>query len=347
MSAAELLLVVMLAGLGLYALFGGADFGAGAWHLVAGRGRVAEDRRALVEHSIGPVWEANHVWLIFVIVLFWTGFPTVFAAVMSTLYIPITLVALGIIARGAAFAFRKATSTPGARRAYGLTFAAASVVTPFFLGCVGGAVASGRIPAGIATGDLVGSWWNPTSVLCGLLAVGVTAYLAAVYLTADARRGRRRDLAEYFRIRALLAGVAVGAVAAAGLLVVRADAPVLWDGLTRAGLAWMAASVVAGLVSLVLLVRRHYRAVRLTAAGAVLALLGGWAAAQWPYLLPGVTVADAAATPAVLVAVLWSLAAGALLLVPSLVAQYAVFQRTLPTDAAADRSDGHAADAGR
>lgn len=330
MSAAELLLLVMLAGLGLYGLFGGADFGAGAWHLVAGRGRAGEDRRGLVEHSIGPVWEANHVWLIFVIVLFWTGFPTVFAAVMSTLYIPMTLVALGIIARGSAFAFRKATATPGARRAYGLTFAGASVLTPFFLGCIGGAVASGRVPAGIAAGDLVGSWWNPTSVLCGLLAVGVTAYLAAVYLTADARREGRPDLAEYFRARALATGVGVGVLAVAGLLVVRADAPALWDELARAGRAWVAASAVAGVLSLALLLRRHYRAVRPTAAAAVLALLGGWAAAQWPYLLPGVTVADAAATPAVLTTVLWALAGGAVLLVPSLVALYTVFQRTPP-----------------
>jgi cytochrome bd ubiquinol oxidase subunit II len=330
MTSAELLLTVMLAGLALYALFGGADFGAGAWHLVAGRGGAAEDRRSLVEHSIGPVWEANHVWLIFVIVLFWTGFPAVFAAVMSTLYIPLTLAAVGIIARGASFAFRKATVTPGARRAYGLAFAAASVLTPFFLGCIGGAVASGRVPPGIAAGDLVDSWWNPTSILCGLLAVGVTAYLAAVYLTADARREGREDLAGYFRARALGTGVAVGALAAGGLLVVRADAPELWAELTRGGRPWVAASVLAGLVSLVLLVRRHYRTVRLTAAGAVLALLGGWAAAQWPYLLPGVTVADAAATPAVLTATLWSLAVGAVLLVPSLVALYTVFQRTPP-----------------
>jgi cytochrome d ubiquinol oxidase subunit II len=326
-SAAELLLLVMLAGLGAYALLGGADFGAGAWHLVAGRGRSGEDRRALVEHSIGPVWEANHVWLIFVIVLFWTGFPPVFAAVMSTLYIPLTLVAVGIIARGAAFAFRKATTTPLARRAYGLTFAAASVVTPFFLGCVGGAVASGRVPPGIAAGDRVGSWWNPTSVLCGLLAVAVTAYLAAVYLTADARRSGRTDLAEQFRSRALGAGVAAGLLAAAGLLVVRADAPALWGALTREGRPWMAASVLAGLVSLVLLLRRHYLAVRVSAAAAVLALLGGWAAAQWPVLLPGVAVAEAAAGSAVLTAVLWSLAAGAVLLVPSLVALYVLFQR--------------------
>lgn len=326
-TPADVLLVTMLLGLALYSLLGGADFGAGAWHLLAGRGQRAEDRRGLVEHSIGPVWEANHVWLIFVLVLFWTGFPPVFAAVMSSLYIPLTAAALGIIARGSAFAFRKAATTPRQRAAYGWTFAAASVVTPFFLGCVGGAVASGRVPAGIAAADLVTSWWNPTSVFSGLLAVAVTAYLAAVYLTADARRSGRTDLAEYFRRRALASGAVVGGLAAAGLAVVQLDAPALWRGLLGAGAVAIVTSVAAGLVSLELLRRRRYIAVRITASGAVVALLCGWALAQWPYLLPQVTVADAAATEPVLVAVLWALGAGALLLVPSLVALYVVFQK--------------------
>lgn len=326
-TPAELLLVVMMTGLGLYALFGGADFGAGFWHLVAGRGSRGEDRRGLAEHSIGPVWEANHVWLIFVIVLFWTGFPSVFAAVMSTLYIPMTLVAVGIIARGAAFAFRKATATPRQRAAYGVAFAVGSVVTPFFLGVVGGAVASGRVPPGIATGDLVGSWWNPTSVFSGLLTVAVTAYLAAVYLTADARREQRSDLAEYFRACALGSGAAAGVLAVAGLLVIRVDAPALWQDLAGDAQPWVAASLLSGALSLALLWRRAYLTVRVSASLAVVALLGGWASAQWPTLLPGVTVAEAAATDAVLTAVLWALAAGAVLLIPSLVALYVVFQR--------------------
>jgi cytochrome d ubiquinol oxidase subunit II len=326
-SASEWLLIVMLAGLAAYALFGGADFGAGLWHLLAGRGVRGRDVRYLVEHAIGPVWEANHVWLIFVIVLFWTGFPSVFAAVMSTLYIPLTLVALGIIFRGAAFAFRKASTERWQRAVYGAVFAAASVLTPFFLGAAGGAVASGRVPPGIAEGDLLSSWWNPTSIFTGLLAVGVTAYLAAVYLTADARRLGQVALAEAFRRRAIVTGVAVGVLAAAGLLVVRSDAPHLWAGLTHRGLGAVAVSVAAGLASLCLLLLRQYVLVRVTAATAVVALLAGWALAQWPYLLPGVTVADAAATPAVLHATLWVLAGGGVLLVPSLVALFTVFQR--------------------
>lgn len=326
-TSAEALLLVMLAGLAVYALFGGADFGAGIWHLLAGRGREGKDRRALIEHSIGPVWEANHVWLIFVIVLLWTGFPSVFAAVMSTLYIPATLTALGIIARGAAFAFRKAAVAPRQRTAYGFTFATASLITPYFLGSMGGAVAAGRVPPGIAAGDLTTSWWNPTSVFAGLLTVAVTAYLAAVYLTADARRAGRPDLAEFFRRGALAMGILVGALALTGLAVIRQDAPELWTDLAGARTAWMTGSVTAGLVSLLLLARRRYIVVRITASLAVIGLLGGWASAQWPVLLPGLSVTEAAATGPVLTAVLWALGIGAVLVIPSLIALYAVFQR--------------------
>ena len=343
MTSAEALLVVMLAGLAAYAVFGGADFGAGFWHLLAGRRGRRAQVRALVEHSIGPVWEANHVWLIFVIVLFWTGFPSVFAAVMSTLYIPLTLVALGIIFRGAAFAFRKASTEAWQRATYGAVFAAASVLTPFFLGAAGGAVASGRVPPGVATGDLLNSWWNPTSIATGLLAVGVTAYLAAVFLTADARRTGHPELAETFRRRALATGLLVGALAVSGLLVVRADAPILWEGLSARGGFAVAVSVTAGLASLGLLLVRRYILVRVTAATAVVGLLAGWAVAQWPYLLPDVTVAEAAATPAVLSATLWALAAGGVLIVPSLVMLYAVFQREPTSDhtQAQGRGDRH------
>jgi cytochrome d ubiquinol oxidase subunit II len=337
-TPAESLLLVMLAGLALYVLFGGADFGAGIWHLLAGRGRKGARRRALLEHSIGPVWEANHVWLIFVIVMLWTGFPSVFAAIMSTLYIPMTLLAVGIIARGSAFAFRKAAVTDRQRAAYGYTFAAASLLTPFFLGTVGGAVASGRVPDGIAAGDLVQSWWNPTSVLCGLLGVSITAYLAAVYVTADARRGGENELADYFRGRALASGLTCGVLAGIGLVVVRADSPQLWESLIRDSRWWIGLSLGAGLVSLALLWRRAYLSVRITASLAVTALLGGWASAQWPFLLPDVTVSEAAASVAVLKAVLWALVGGAVLLVPSFVALYVVFQRP-PADEGSSSRD--------
>ncbi|GIH24002.1 cytochrome D ubiquinol oxidase subunit II [Acrocarpospora phusangensis] len=330
---AELMLAVIWLGLTAYVLFGGADFGAGVWDLIAGNEERGRAQRGLVEHSIGPVWEANHVWLIFVIVLTWTGFPGVFAAVASTLYIPLTLVALGIIARGAAFAFRKVSEELWQRRLFGATFAFSSLVTPFFLGTVAGALASGRVPPGIARGDLVTSWLNPTSLVAGALAVGVTAYLAAVYLTRDAQRGGETALAETFRGRALAAGAVTGVLSALGLVVLRADAPALFRELTSGrALPLVALSVVAGVVSLVLLWRRAYLAVRVTAALAVIGLLWGWGVGWYPWLLPGVSVRDGAATPAVLTVTLWAMAGGAVLLLPSLWWLYTTFQRAHPAD---------------
>jgi cytochrome d ubiquinol oxidase subunit II len=327
-TAAEGLLLVMWIGLTLYALLGGADFGGGFWDLFAGGDQRGRPQRSLIEHSIGPVWEANHVWLIFVIVLLWTGFPGVFAAVSSTLYIPLTLAAFGIIARGAAFAFRKASTELWQQRMFGAAFASSSVLTPFFLGTVAGAVASGRVPLGLAEGDLVESWWNPTSVLGGVLAVGTCAYLAAVYLCADAVRHGSDELAAQFRLRALVAGAVVGLVALAGIAVLRQDAPELFDGLTGRALPLIVLSAAAGVASLVLLLRRRYHLVRVTAAIAVVAVVWGWAVGQYPQMLePDVTVAEAAASSAVLTATLAALGVGAVLLVPSMLWLFALTQR--------------------
>ncbi|MEV0231013.1 cytochrome d ubiquinol oxidase subunit II [Nonomuraea sp. NPDC050786] len=328
MPLPEIMLAVLWVGLTAYVLFGGADFGGGIWDLLAGGAKSGHQQRELIEHSIGPVWEANHVWLIFVIVLTWTGLPSVFAAVASTLYIPLTLAALGIIGRGAAFAFRKVSTELWQRRLFGATFAFSSVVTPFFLGTVAGAIASGRVPLGIARGDLVGSWLNPTSVTAGALAVGVAAYLACVYLTRDAQRAGAADLVAAFRRRALVCGVVVGVLSAAGLIVLRADTPGLYTQLTSGrALPLLLLSVVAGLASLALMWWRAYVAVRLTAALAVTGLLWGWGVGQYPAPLPGVSLDEAAATDAVLAAGLGSLAVGALLLLPSLWWLYATFQR--------------------
>ncbi|MQA97046.1 MAG: cytochrome d ubiquinol oxidase subunit II [Streptosporangiales bacterium] len=332
MSLAEIMLAALWLGLSAYVLFGGADFGGGVWDLLAGGTHRGRDQRDLVMHSIGPIWEANHVWLIFVIVLMWTGIPSVFAAITSTLYIPLTLAALGIIARGAGFAFRKASTDLWQQRLFGAAFAFSSVVTPFFLGTAAGAIASGRVPPGIAAGDVMSAWLNPTSAVSGALAVGIAAYLAAVYLTHDARRGRRQDLAEAFRARALAAGMMVGLLATAGLLVLRGDAPGLFTELTTGrALPLLVLSVAAGLVSLVLLWRRTYLAARASAALTVLGLLWGWGLGQYPWLLPGVTLDQAAATRPVLAATLGALAVGALITLPSLWYLYATFQRPTPS----------------
>jgi cytochrome d ubiquinol oxidase subunit II len=349
MSLVDIMLGVLWVGLTAYVLFGGADFGAGWWDLLAGNSRRGAPQRSLIEHSIGPVWEANHVWLIFVIVLMWTSIPAVFAAIASTLYIPLTLAALGIIARGSAFVFRKVSAELWQRRLFGATFAFSSVVTPFFLGAVAGGIASGRVPPGIAAGDLITSWVNPTSLITGSLAVGIAAYLAAVYLTRDAEREHHPDLADAFRRRALLTGAVVGGLSLLGLIILRMDVPTLFTEITSgAALPLLMLSIVAGVASMVLLRFRRYRAVRISAALAVTGLLWAWAVGQYPTLLPGLTVDQASATTRVLAASLIALGLGAVLLIPSLWWLYTTFQREQDHTTSADRTpeSGPAAQSG-
>ena len=327
MTAADAILLLLWAGLTAYALFGGADFGAGFWDLLGG-GPPNDTIRTLIEDTIGPVWEANHVWLIFALVVVWTAFPPAFAAIASTLYIPLTVVAIGVILRGSGFAFRKSVEEPRLKRRFGVLFGLSSIITPFFLGAIAGAVASGRVPPGNATGDPIGSWLNPTSILGGTLAVGICAYLAAVYLTSDARRTNDPALADAFRWRALVMGAAVGVVAMLGIIVLAQDAPTLYDGLVSRALPLVILSAAAGLVSLVLLYVRRFSAARLTAGLAVGGVLWGWAVAQYPYLLVGsLTVRQAAALEATLIALFVSLIIGAFLVVPSLIALFVLSQR--------------------
>ena len=344
MTVAESVLAVMFVGLTAYVLFAGADFGAGVWDLLAGGTRRGMAQRDLIEHTLAPVWEANHVWLIFVLVVTWTGFPAAFAAIASTLYIPLTLAALGMIARGAAFAFRKTVDSLPLKRFFGAAFAFSSLVTPFFLGAVVGGIASGRVPPGIAQGDVVTSWLNPTSVLGGVLAVLVCAYLAAVLLCADAARDGTAALAGQFRARAVGTAVVVGLAALVGVFVLRADAPRLFDGLTHRGLALMILSALGGLGSIALLLRRRYGWARVAAGAAVAAVLWGWAAGQYPYLVPpSVTIAEAAASRTTLVTMLVSLLSGAALLVPALVYLYRLFQREHVSGAGAEHTASFAA----
>jgi cytochrome bd ubiquinol oxidase subunit II len=328
MTVADVVLAAMWIGLTAYVLFGGADFGAGLWDLLAGGAERGDPQRRLIEHSIGPVWEANHVWLIFVLVVLWTAFPPAFAAVASTLYIPLTLAAFGMIARGSAFAFRKPMSSLGWQRAFGGVFGFSSVATPFFLGAIAGGIASGRVPSGIAAGNVVTSWLNPTSLLGGVLSVGACAYIAAVFLCGDGRREGEHRVAEDLRIRGLVTALVLGAVALAGIEVLRRDAPALFDGLTGRGLPLIVLSAVAGLASILLLIRRSYTTARLTASLAVTAVIWGWGAGQYPYLLlPDLTVEEAAASTTTLVSLIVVIAVGAVVLVPSLVYLYVLFQR--------------------
>jgi cytochrome d ubiquinol oxidase subunit II len=318
MGLAEIPMLLALVGLAAYVVLGGADFGAGVWYMLL----PGERRRALRDHTyhaMGPVWEANHVWLIFVLVVVWTAYPRAFGAIFSTLYVPLFAAALGIIMRGTCYALRGAVSGPREERILGALFGASSALTPFALGAAVGAIASGRVPLGNAAGDSIDSWLNATSVLVGVLAVATSAYLAAVWLTADGARAERDDLVEAFRKRALAAGVVAGGIAFGGLFVLSSDAERVYDGLTSgAGLAAVGASLAAGATTLWFVARRRLEAARWSAAVAVGTLVAGWALAQQPRLLPGLTVEQAAAGDATIVALLVSIAVGAVILVPSL-----------------------------
>ena len=316
----ELAAALLLIGLAAYVVLGGADFGAGFWDLTAGGAERGAPLRALIKRAMSPVWEANHVWLIFVLVMLWTAFPEAFGSISSTLAIPLFLAALGIVLRGGAFALKGEAGTVAEARALGATFALSSVLTPFFLGAAAGAIAAGRVPVGNAEGDAWGSWTGALPILVGLLAIATGAHLAAVFLGADARRAGRPELVHAFRARALGSGVVAGALAIAGLAVANADAPDLYDGLVSgAGLACVIGSALAGLATLALELRERFELARYSAAAAVGAIVAGWAVAQEPYLLPPeLTVEEAAAPDATLTALVTAAGVGMALLVPAL-----------------------------
>ena len=321
--------VLMLVGLAAYAVLAGADFGAGFWTLVPAGGRCdAEATRRHARHAMGPVWEANHVWLIFVLVVCWTCYPEAFASITSSLAAPLLLAAIGIIFRGATYALRGQLddSSSSRRRGVETVFSLSCILTLFALGTVVGAIASGRVPVGNAKGDVVTSWLNPTSITIGILAVVTGVYLAAVYLAADARRLGEPALASDFRARALIAGVVAGAAALAALPVVHSDATLIWDGLTHgAGLAMVIVSAVAGVTTLALVARLRYELARVGAAIAVAAIIAGWAAAQEPTFLPGLTIQQAAAGRSTLIATIVAVAIGSVVLVPALVLLFGLF----------------------
>ncbi|MFC5730005.1 MULTISPECIES: cytochrome d ubiquinol oxidase subunit II [Nocardioides] len=325
MSLEVAVAAALFVGVVAYAVLGGADFGSGFYDLTAGGSRRGAELRTLVDHSIGPVWEANHVWLIYVLVMWWTGFPTSFAAAMTTLILPLLLALLGIVLRGASFAFRKYAATLGQARLFGAVFALSSVLTPFFLGTVAGGLASGRVPAD-GHGDLWSSWINPTSLFGGVIAVGTCAFLAGTFLAADAARSASTRLAEQLRGRTLAVGALTGAAVFAALVPIQRDAPTLADGLEGRAAPLVVVSALAGVATLVLLWRRRFAPARLTAVVAVAAVVSGWGVGQYPWLLVDeVTIEDAAGAPATLQGLLVAVALAAALVGPSL---YYLFRLT-------------------
>ncbi len=329
--------IILFAAVTFYAIFGGADFGAGFWDLTAGGAKHGERPREVIDHSIGPVWEANHVWLIFIFVVLWTCFPEAYASITLTMFVPLTIAALGIVLRGASFAFRKAVFRTRLQRHFGAIFAVSSVLVPYCFGTVAGGIASGRVPAGGQAGDPVHSWINPTSIVAGLLAVSAAAYAAAVFLTWDARRLADDAMVAYFRVRAVAAGVVAGVVAFGGLFVVRSDASYLFDGLTSRALPLVVVSSLAGLGALLLLRGQPRRGGRLAAVIAAGALVVAWGVAQWDYLLPeSLTVSQGAAPAGTIMAVLVATVLAVLFIVPAFVLLYTLDQKGLLPEEGAD-----------
>ncbi len=315
-------MIFVLVGLALYVVLGGADFGAGLWQLatlLGGRSSRAERIREHAHHAMGPVWEANHVWLIFVLTVTWTAYPQAFGSIASTLAVPLFVAALGVIARGAAYALRAGGRGPREIARIDTLFAVSSLLTPFALGATLGAVVSERVPIGNAAGALFGSWLTSTSLLIGCLAVVISAYLAAVYLAADAVREGDAEMAAAFRTRALLAAALAGALAVAGLFVLHGDAHRVYHRLVEGpGLAGLIVSVLAGLATVAMVLARRFEPARVSAALAVAAMIAGWALAQQPDLLAHLTLREAAAPHETLVLVVVAVIAGGAILFPSL-----------------------------
>jgi cytochrome bd ubiquinol oxidase subunit II len=314
---AEAVGAILLVVLTLYATLAGADFGGGLWDLFAGGAGRGRAPRALIDETITPVWEANHVWLIFALVVCWTAFPTAFAAVMTAAALPLWLAALGIVLRGAGFAFRKEVRGLRFERVLGGTFALSSLLTPFFMGTVVGAVVVGGV-APYARHSTLGTWTSAVSLLVGGLFVAVCAYLAAVFLVGEASRrdDRRHEL--YFRRRATIAGVVAGVFSLATLVELERSDAAFYDGLTGRALPLVLLATGCGLAVLALLALGRTRGLRVLSALGVAAVVWGWGVAQYPTLLPGsgLTLSNGSAPHATLVALVVVFACAVLLVGP-------------------------------
>jgi cytochrome d ubiquinol oxidase subunit II len=305
-SAADGILLVIGAGVVAYTVLGGADFGGGVWDLLARNRR----ERDLIASTMGPVWEANHVWLVFVLIGLFSGFPVAFGQLSRMLTVPLAVALLGIVMRGSAFVFRQYGDP--SRPTWGRVFAVASVLAPLSLGYCAGSLAIGR----------VGGWFP---VAAAALALACCAYLAAVFLCREAVTRHEPDLVAGFRRRAIASAVVAGVLAVVALPVLEHDAPGLVYDLMSGPLA---VSVVAGVATIVALVRDHYRTARVFAATAVAAVVVGWGVAQYPVLVPpDLTLAEAAAPEQTLPVTLGVLIGGFAITLPAVALLFRIFSR--------------------
>jgi cytochrome d ubiquinol oxidase subunit II len=311
-----------------YAVTGGADFGGGMWNLLATGPRAAAQRKA-ISKAIGPIWEADHVWLILVVVILFTGFPRAFATIMTALHIPVTLMLIGIILRGSAFIFGKYdTKARKVQKGWRAMFGTASLFTPFVQGITLGALATGQIrvvDGGVTTGFFAG-WLTPFALACGFFALGLCGFLAAVYLTLDpeADPGVKND----FRLRALWSGLALVPVAAGVFITARTGAPEIFHGLTSGwGLLLMLITACSAALALWSLWSRRFQIARIAAMVEVTLILAGWSLAQYPNLvIPDITLLNAAAPVATLRLLMIALCLGAVVLLPSLAFLFYLFK---------------------
>jgi cytochrome bd ubiquinol oxidase subunit II len=340
-------LATLSAALGLialiaYAVLGGADFGGGIWDLLA-RGPTAARERTAIAQAMGPVWESNNVWLIFVLVVTWTAFPIVYAGVSTALFIPITLAVIGIVLRGASFSFRSNYgSQVGSGVRWGHVFNVASTMTPFLLGTIAGALSSGNIrvtgapPQAQVQADIWTTWTTPFALSCGAFALGLCSVLSATYLTVEARGAGDRVLAQRFRQRSLVAGAATAVIGALAALLARVEAPVLWQGLIGKALPFSVGAVLIGLAAAGALLRAADKTARILVAAEAACIFVAWGVALWPYLIvPDVTITNAASPVSVLGPLLIVSVLGLLVLLPCLWYLFAVVKRQTRSERAA------------
>ncbi len=318
---------ILFAGLAAYAVFAGADFGGGIWDLLAGGTQRGRGPRALIDESITPVWEANHVWLILGLVVLWTAFPPAFASIMTTMFVPLNLSLLGIFFRGVGFAYRHEARSVRAKQLYGAMFAGSSLITPFFLGTVVGAIITGGVRVG-ATGNQLFAWTSPTALLIGGFALSACAYIGAVYLLHDADQRNQPELVRYFRPRAAAAGILTGLLAAASLGALSVSTPYIYHQLLGRAFPLTGLSAAAGAAALVLIALGRVKGVRELGAVAVVTAIWGWAAAQYPWLLThSLTLRDGSAPFGTMVAELVTIAMVGVFVVPGFVTLYYLQQR--------------------
>jgi len=333
MTLTYAILIILWLSLIAYAVLGGADFGGGIWDFFA-FGKEAERQRRLIGQALGPVWEANHVWLIFLIVGLFTAFPLAFSTLSTALIVPFTLAVIGIVLRGAAFMFHANTDEtmiPG--RIWGRVFSTASTITPFLFGTAAAAVASGqvRMQGGRVLTDLLAGWTTPFALTIGALALSLCAVLAAFNLIVEAQNSNDAELVEAFRRRAIIAGAVTLALDVVAFILSPFQAPLLWHGMLDHALPVVIATGLIGMGAAASLLLRRYRLARVLGFTVTAFIFVSWGLSQFPYLVPvDVTISNAASPPATQLALLIGTIIGMAFLLPSLWLLFHVFRGKHP-----------------